>query len=119
MRCRTLCCNANLLSCLSCDAGCRGQKSQDTAEGGTDRQRGDSSRMEMRHRKEENERAEQREGGKERQRRQKGEKGRKDALSGGQRKHEEKITRHVERERKEKRANKSNTKLPLTAADFL
>lgn len=31
----------------------------------------------------------------------------------------EKITRDVEREGKEKRVNKSNRKLPLTAADFL
>ncbi len=43
----------------------------------------------------------------------------KDALNVRQKEQEEKITRDVEREGKEKEVNKSNRNLPLTAADFL
>lgn len=40
-------------------------------------------------------------------------------MNGKQKKHEEKITRDVEKEGKAKGVNKSNINLPLTEADFL
>lgn len=94
----TLCCNANLLSCLSCGADCRGQihKRQERGVGWGG---GDSNRMEMRG-KERKKRREQNKGMERKRQRRRG-KRRNDALNWWQKKREIKITRDVQRKGKE------------------
>lgn len=98
---RTLCCNANLLSCLSSAANCRGQKhKRQEMEKQTDGAREwDSNRMEMSHRKErKNKGIEEMRKNKDRRKEKRG----KDALNRWQKK-QEKINNANWREKEKKR----------------